>query len=99
MAIKRNREKRVMEISQRAYIDMVLKKFEMADCKPVLTPMEGTLTKMDDNGIKPDREYMKLVGSLLLLHLRCTHRETLASIKWRAWDCGKASVGVPERYS
>ena len=64
MAIKRDREKRVMEISQTAF-DMVLKKFGMADCKPVLTPMEGTLTKTNDKEIKPDREYMKLVGSLL----------------------------------
>ncbi|EWM20071.1 gag-pol polyprotein [Nannochloropsis gaditana] len=65
MAIKRNREKRFMEISQTAYIDMMLAKFKMADCKPVLTPMEGILTKMNGEGDKPDREYMKLVGSLL----------------------------------
>ncbi|EWM20187.1 gag-pol polyprotein [Nannochloropsis gaditana] len=65
MAIKRDREKRVMEISQTAYIDMMLAKFRMADCKPVLTPMEGTLTKMDGKDVKPDNEYMKLVGSLL----------------------------------
>jgi hypothetical protein len=65
MAIKRDREKRVMEISQTAYIDMMLAKFRMADCKPVLTPMEGTLTRMDGKDVKPDNEYMKLVGSLL----------------------------------
>jgi hypothetical protein len=65
MAIKRDQEKRVMEISQTAYIDMVLNKFGMADCKPVLTPMQGTLTKTNDKEIKPDSEYMKLVGSLL----------------------------------
>jgi len=51
MAIKRDREKRVMEISQTAYIDMMLAKFRMADCKPVLTPMEGTLTRMDGNNV------------------------------------------------
>jgi hypothetical protein len=65
MAIKRDREQRVMEISQTAYIDMVLDKFGMADCKPVLTPMGGTLTKTNDKESKPDSEYMKLVGSLL----------------------------------
>jgi hypothetical protein len=51
----------------------------MTDCKPVLPPMEGTLTKTSDKEIKPDSEYMKLVGSLLYaalvtrqkLHLRC----------------------------
>ena len=64
MAIKRNREKKVMEISQTAF-DMVLDKFGMADCKPVLTPMEGTLTKTKCKEIKPDSEYMKLVGCLL----------------------------------
>jgi len=65
MAIKRNREKRIMEISQTAYIDTVLAKFGMADCAPVLKPMEGILTKMNREDIKPDSEYMKLVGSLL----------------------------------
>jgi hypothetical protein len=65
MAIKRNREKRIMEVSQTAYIDMMLAKFRMADCKPVLTPMEGILTKMNREDIKPDSEYMKLVGILL----------------------------------
>jgi hypothetical protein len=69
MAIKRNREKRVMEISQTAYIDMMLAKFRMADCKPLLRPMEGILTKMNRKDIKPDSEYMKLVGSLLYVAL------------------------------
>ncbi|EWM20261.1 transposable element [Nannochloropsis gaditana] len=61
IAIKRDREKRVMEIYQTAYIDMVLNKFGMADCKPVLTPMEGTLTKTNGKEIKPDSKYMKRV--------------------------------------
>jgi hypothetical protein len=65
MAIIRDREKKTMEISQTAYIDMMLKKFGMDDCKPVLTPMEGTLTKMNGEDVKPDNDYMELVGSSL----------------------------------
>jgi hypothetical protein len=65
MAIERNREKRIMEISQTAYIDMMLEKFGVTDCKSVLTPMEGTVTKMNGEDAKPDNVYMKLVGSLL----------------------------------
>ena len=93
MAIKRNREKRVMEISQTAYIDMVLKKFGMAGCKPVLTPMEGTLTKMDGKDVKPDSEYMKLVGSLLYAAL-----VTRPDIAFAVQSLGKHLQGSNEEH-
>ncbi|EKU21810.1 copia ltr rider, partial [Nannochloropsis gaditana CCMP526] len=93
MAIKRDREMRVMEISQTAYIDMVLKKFGMADCKPVLTPMEGTLTKTNDREIKPDNEYMKLVGSLLYAAL-----VTRPNIAFAVQSLGKHLQGSNEEH-
>lgn len=63
MAVKRNRAARTLEMSQEVYIDTVLKRFGMTDCKPVGTPAEGTLSRSKDAG--PSRDYMSLVGSLL----------------------------------
>ena len=40
MSIKRDRESRTLTISQPNYLDKVLKKFGMANCKPVSTPLE-----------------------------------------------------------
>ena len=93
MAIKRDREKRVMEISQTAYIDMVLNKFGMADCRPVLTSMEGTLKKMDGKDVKPDSEYMKLVGSLLYAAL-----VTRPDIAFAVQSLGKHLQGSNEEH-
>jgi ribosomal protein S17E len=93
MAIKRNRENRTMEISQTAYIDMMLAKFRMVDCKPVLTPMEGTLTRMDGKDVKPDSEYMKLVGSLLYAAL-----VTRPDIAFAVQSLGKHLQGSNEEH-
>jgi len=93
MAIKRNREKRIMEVSQTAYVNMMLAKFRMADCKPVLTPVEGTLTKMNGKGIKPDSEYMKLVGSLLYAAL-----VTRPDIAFAVQSLGKHLQGSNEEH-
>ena len=40
MSIKRDRESRTLTISQPNYLDKVLKKFGMENCKPVCTPFE-----------------------------------------------------------
>ena len=40
MSIKRDRESRTLTISQPNYLDKVLKKFGMENCKPVSTPLE-----------------------------------------------------------
>lgn len=66
MEIRRNRELRTIEIHQTAYIDRMLERFGMSDCKPVATPVEGVLSRLsDDHKGKPDGDYMSLVGSLL----------------------------------
>ena len=44
MLIKRDRENRTLTISQPNYVDTILSKFGMSECKPVATPM-------DSNGI------------------------------------------------
>jgi hypothetical protein len=72
---------------------MVLNKFGVADCKPVLTPMEGTLTKTKDDEIKPDSEYMKLVGSLLYAAL-----VTRPDIAFAVQSLGKHLQGPNEEH-
>ena len=63
MEVVRNRSLRTMKISQRTYIESILKRFGMLECKPVGTPAEGSLSR--DPDAKPDKDYMCLVGSLL----------------------------------
>lgn len=64
--IKRDRSRRRIEISQRAYINQMLERFGMADCKSVGAPAEGVLTRINaEEGGRPDRLYMSIVGSLL----------------------------------
>jgi hypothetical protein len=66
MEVRRNRAKRTIEINQTAYIDRILQRYGMMDCKPVATPGEGTLSRLTvEDGGKPDGEYMSLVGSLV----------------------------------
>lgn len=68
MEIVRDRAKRTIKISQSAYLNQILQRFGMSNCKPVGTPMEGTLcrlSKEEGAGGKPNKEYMSIVGSLL----------------------------------
>ena len=66
MQVTRDRKNRTLEISQKAYIEQVLERFGMANCKSVATPAEGVLMRLtDDDKASTDREYMSLVGSLL----------------------------------
>jgi hypothetical protein len=64
MEVHRDRARRTLEITQTAYIDQVLQRYGMADCKPVATPMEGVSTRLGNEG-DPDKLYMSVVGSLL----------------------------------
>ena len=63
MKIIRDRRARTLEITQTAYVEKVLERFQMDECKPVGTPAEGAMARNKEAG--PDREYMSLVGSLL----------------------------------
>ena len=63
MEVRRNRHKRMLEISQTAYIERMLEKFGMNNANPVGTPAEGYLMR-DPEG-DPNPEYMSMVGSLL----------------------------------
>jgi hypothetical protein len=54
-------------ISQTKYIKEMLKRFEMEDCKPVITPMKTSckLRKYYDSKSTYQRKYRSMIGSLL----------------------------------
>jgi hypothetical protein len=54
-------------ISQTKYIIEMLKRFEMEDCKPVITPMQTSckLSIDDDSKSTDQRKYRSMIGSLL----------------------------------
>jgi hypothetical protein len=56
-------------IHQAKYTKDLKKKFNMAELKPISTPMStGTVLDPDENGEAVDqREYMSMIGSLLYL--------------------------------
>lgn len=60
MEIRRDRSKRTLEVLQTPYIDSVLEKFSMSDCKPIDTPAAGKLERIE--GGQVDSEYMAVVG-------------------------------------
>ena len=71
--IERNRGERTMMIHQTTFINAMLKRFKMTDCKPVDTPMvtpdaeRKTDRKTSDDNNKEKIEYREAVGSLMYL--------------------------------
>lgn len=65
--IKRDREKKTISISQGAYIDKIIRKFNMEDSKPISTPADiGTfLTSISDSDCEVSFPYRSAVGSLI----------------------------------
>ena len=68
MSIKRDRANKILTIDQKLYLEGVLKRFGMANCNPVSTPMENgkrfqALTN-DDEGVDIN-EYQAVIGSLV----------------------------------
>ena len=67
MDIVRDREQRTISISQKKYLEGVLKKFDMENCKPVSTPLEfgkkyEELSKEDEQF--DTRTYQRAIGCL-----------------------------------
>jgi hypothetical protein len=54
-------------ISQTKYIREMIKRFEMEDYKPVITPMQTSckLSKDDDSKSTDQRQYWSMIGNLL----------------------------------
>ena len=68
MAVKRDRKKRVLTIDQNIYLQDVLKRFGMEDCKPVATPVEPgkkfTVLKDEKEAFPNVQMYQAAIGSL-----------------------------------
>ena len=67
MAIKRNRRLRTLSISQAKYLEGVLKRFEMENCKPVSTPLEQgrKFVPLSENDYPVDTQaYQMAIGCL-----------------------------------
>jgi hypothetical protein len=83
VAITRNREKRTIEFHQGAYIDEMLRKFNMENCKPIATPLPtnvyAELTKDTNFPEEKYFPYLELLGSLLYLAI-VTRPDILAAV-------------------
>jgi hypothetical protein len=72
--VKRNREKKTIEINQEAMIDRVAKRFAIEECKPTYLPADvnSKLVKsMDQDNKATKMPYRELVGSLMYIMV-CT---------------------------
>lgn len=66
MNISRDSEHGILQIDQRHYIDKLLKRFFMNDCKEIGTPMETKLTLLKDEQITT-KPYRELIDCLMYL--------------------------------
>ena len=67
MSIKRDRQNRTMYISQQNYVEGILKRFGMEDCKPASLSMENSVKfhKLSDEDEPFDTQiYQKAIGCL-----------------------------------
>lgn len=72
--INYEREKGAVTLSQRHFIDEVLKRFSMSQCKSSSTPMEAKSMQqphIDGDSTLSDKPYRKLIGSVMYI-LLCT---------------------------
>ena len=57
-----------MKMNQSRYIEKILSKFDMADCKPRSTPCEMDITKTsDDVDLIESKPYREIIGSLIYI--------------------------------
>lgn len=68
MRINLDKNKNVITVDQQQYIEQLVSKFQMSDCKTQSTPIEPKLN-LDKSSDKclPDVPYQKLIGSLMYL--------------------------------
>ncbi|EJF56279.1 hypothetical protein DICSQDRAFT_71809 [Dichomitus squalens LYAD-421 SS1] len=68
LRIRRDRASRIVDIDQEDYVQSVLERFEMADCKPANTPLPAGAALVKYDGLASDAErscYQSLIGSLM----------------------------------
>ncbi|XP_017618008.1 uncharacterized mitochondrial protein AtMg00810-like [Gossypium arboreum] len=78
-------------ISQRKYVQEILKKFQMADCNPVGKPTETSLKLVkDDNGRDVDNTlYKQIMGSLMYLTTTRPNITYTVNLICRFMECPK----------
>ena len=65
MTIKRDRESKTLFINKEKYIESVLDRFDMAECKQVSTPLEATYHKQTEEEEGFDKNlYQQAIGCL-----------------------------------
>lgn len=67
MNVKFNKVEGTVTLSQENYIDTLLKRFQMTDCKTVETPMESKLNVNLSQNVNNQVPYQQLIGSLMYL--------------------------------
>lgn len=67
MTVNTDKENNAITLCQEKYIDQLLCKFNMSECKTVDTPMETKLSSVKSQGVKSDNPYQQLIGSLMYL--------------------------------
>jgi hypothetical protein len=61
-----------LRLDQSVYIQNILEKFQMTDCKPVQTPLEvGVFLEKEKSGCDEAYPYQALIGSLMYLAVNC----------------------------
>lgn len=77
MRIDRDAEKKTLRISQRRYLENLLDRFQMRDCRPIATPMENRLKlPKGEESKRTSKPYRELVGCVMYVSL--TSRPDLA---------------------
>ena len=82
LAIKRDRERKIITISQPSYLEDVLDRFGMKNCKPVATPLEPGVkyfATTEDDELCDVRTYQKAIGSLTYAAI-CTRPDISAAV-------------------
>lgn len=68
LQIRRNREKKILHVSQQTYAEKVLERFAMLDCHPISVPADPSSNLAKFEGKLDEKfPYRELVGSLMYL--------------------------------
>ncbi|TPX52748.1 DNA-directed DNA polymerase, partial [Powellomyces hirtus] len=85
MRVRRDYTRRVIYLDQESYVNDILERFSMQDCKPVNTPMDQTKLepyKVENTKTSPnpqEGEYHEIVGSLMYLMI-CTRPDIAVAV-------------------
>ena len=82
MSIKRDKENSILHLSQPKYLEGVLKRFNMLNCKPVSTPLEtGKRFQklLEDEEAIDIRQYQEIIGCLTYA-ATTTHADIAAAV-------------------